>query len=214
MVKDTIIKKGYKQTELGVIPEDWSIDTLGKFIKITSGESPSKFRFIEDGIPYYKVDQLNLGNKYQKETPYFIKYSKPVPSKSLLFPKRGASILLNKLKITENESFFDTNLMALTILGDLYYEYLYYYLLYFGLWRIADTTSIPQINNKHINPLKFYFPSKKLEQTAIANILSDIDTLIEKLEKLITKKKAIKQGVMQQLLTGKKRLPGLVGNGM
>jgi len=54
-------------------------------------------------------------------------------------------------------------------------------------------------------------PRKKLEQTAIATVLSDTDALIEKLEKLIAKKKAIKKGAMQQLLTGKKRLPGFSG---
>ena len=51
-------------------------------------------------------------------------------------------------------------------------------------------------------------PKSELEQNAIANVLSDTDELIENLEKLITKKKAIKQGAMQELLTGKRRLPG------
>ncbi|MFH1260131.1 MAG: restriction endonuclease subunit S, partial [Elusimicrobiota bacterium] len=56
--------------------------------------------------------------------------------------------------------------------------------------------------------IKFPIPPTKAEQTAIATVLSDIDVLIEGLEKLIAKKKAIKQGAMQQFLTGKKRLPG------
>ena len=55
------------------------------------------------------------------------------------------------------------------------------------------------------------FPPTKAEQEAIAEALCDTDTLIESLEQLITKKRHIKQGAMQELLTGKKRLPGFSG---
>ena len=54
-----MVKKGYKQTEIGVIPEDWEIQQLGEYVKITSGDSPSNFDFIDEGTPYYKVEQLN-----------------------------------------------------------------------------------------------------------------------------------------------------------
>ena len=100
----------------------------------------------------------------------------------------------------------DTNLMTLTISNELDNEYLYYSLLYTQLWRIADTTSIPQINNKHINPLPIPFPPTKNEQTAIAKILSDMDAEIEQLEQKLDKYRMIKQGMMQELLTGKTRL--------
>ena len=210
MVIDTTIKKGYKQTDLGVIPEDWKIGKLGDFVKITSGESPSKFIFKTSGIPYYKVEQLNNSEKYQKETPYYIESNNTIPKGSIIFPKRGASVLLNKVRILIEDSYMDTNLMTLTLSGGLYSEFVYYMLTHIELWRIADTTSIPQINNKHINPILITFPPSE-EQIAIATVLSDTDTLIEHLEKLIAKKKAIKQGTMQQLLTGKKRLPGFSG---
>jgi type I restriction enzyme S subunit len=78
-------------------------------------------------------------------------------------------------------------------------------LIYIGLWHVADTTSIPQINNKHIKPLEIPFPSPS-EQQAIAKILSDMDTEIEALKQKQDKYKAIKQGMMQDLLTGKRRL--------
>ncbi|OAD19862.1 restriction modification system DNA specificity domain protein [Candidatus Thiomargarita nelsonii] len=99
----------------------------------------------------------------------------------------------------------DTNLMTLTTDEELDNEFIFYVLIYIGLWRVADTTSIPQINNKHIKPLNIPFPIFA-EQQAIAKILSDMDTEIETLEKKRDKYKAIKQGMMQELLTGKTRL--------
>lgn len=62
-----------------------------------------------------------------------------------------------------------------------------------------------------VSSLNVCYPTDKFEQTAIATALSDIDSLIDSLEKLIAKKKAIKQGAMQKLLMGKKRLDGFSG---
>lgn len=202
------VKPGYKQTEVGVIPEDWEIDNLGHFVKIRSGESPSKFMILDSGVPYFKVEQLNNSIKYQKQTPYFIDIVNPVKSKSLIFPKRGEAIYQNKIRILAQDSYMDTNLMTITVDPELDHEYLFYFLSKRGLSHIADTTSVPQINNKHIIPFKIVYPKSKLEQNAIATALSDADALIQSLERLIAKKRDIKQGAMQELLTGKKRLPG------
>ena len=199
---------GYKPTEVGVIPGDWCADALGSHVDITSGESPSRFRFTSEGIPYFKVDQFNNNSKYLCDTPYFIRGNRKVSRGSLIFPKRGASILLNKVRILAEDSFMDTNLMTLTPRASVHPEFLYYTLTHIELWRIADVTSIPQINNKHIIPLLLPLPPTLAEQEAIAEVLSDADALIESLEQLLTKKRQIKQGAMQELLTGKKRLPG------
>jgi type I restriction enzyme S subunit len=72
------------------------------------------------------------------------------------------------------------------------------------------TTSVAAIYRRDLEKLRIPLPPK-VEQSAIATTLSDADSLIEKLEKLIEKKKNIKQGAMQELLTGKKRLPGFSG---
>ena len=100
--------------------------------------------------------------------------------------------------------------MALTTDDRLLNEFLFYILNYIGLEQVADTTSIPQINNKHINPFIIPIPPKP-EQKAIATALSDVDNLIASLEALIAKKEHIKTATMQQLLTGKKRLDGFSG---
>ena len=204
------IPAGYKQTEVGVIPEDWIAEALGAHVQINSGESPSLFRFEGSGIPYFKVDQLNNDSKYLSATPYFFRKGKTVSQGSLVFPKRGASILLNKVRILASDSYMDTNLMSLTLDESLDNEYLYYTLTHIGLWKFADTTSIPQINNKHVKPLVVPIP-RLSEQRAIAAALSDVDALLAKLDQFIAKKRDLKQATMQQLLSGLTRLPGFCG---
>ena len=198
-------EKGYKQTEVGVIPESWDVTMLGQHVNISSGESPSKFELVNQGIPYFKVEQLSNDPKYLKTTPYYLSRGKTVPAKSLIFAKRGASILLNKIRILAQDSFMDTNLMTLTVLDTLEVDFLYYFLDHVGLSQVADTTSIPQINNKHIFPFLVPFP-KLEEQTAIASILSDMDTEIAAIEQRRNKTRDLKQAMMQELLTGRIRL--------
>ena len=203
---------GYKHSDVGVIPDDWDATQLGGLVRITSGASPSLFRFTGNGVPYFKVEQLSNSEKYLSgtDTPYLFERGPSVPARSVVFAKRGAAIALNKVRILNQESFMDTNLMALTPQDGLDWEYLFYALGYIGLWRFADTTSVPQINNKHVKPLAFPVPTVD-EQRAIAKALSDADELLATLDQVIAKKRDLKQATMQQLLTGKTRLPGFSG---
>lgn len=202
----------YKRTEAGLLPLDWEVVQLGSLVKITSGASPSLFSFSGSGIPYFKVEQLNNAEKYLDafDTPYLFKRGDTVPRLSVVFAKRGAAIALNKIRILKEASFMDTNLMALTPQGGIECEYLYYALDHIGLWKFADTTSVPQINNKHINPIAFPLPPLA-EQRDIAKALSDVDTLLDRLSRLIEKKRAIKKGAMQELLTGRRRIADFSG---
>ena len=74
----------------------------------------------------------------------------------------------------------------------------------------GTSNSMKNISKEQLLGLEILYPSFR-EQTSIAEALSDIDSLISSLQKLVRKKKAIKQGAMQELLTGKKRLPGFSG---
>ena len=74
-----------------------------------------------------------------------------------------------------------------------------------------ESTGVPQLTAPQISKYYIALPQTLDEQFAIAEALSDADALIESLEKLIEKKRQIKQGAMQELLTGKKRLPGFSG---
>lgn len=179
---------------------EWDETKLGNHARIQSGYSPSGFTLSSKGqYAFVKVEDLNNCAKYQLTGREFCNNSDGVvPSNSILFPKRGAAIELNKIRITATEILIDTNLMALTPKDGLTSEFLYYYLSNVGLSHIADTSTIPQINNKHIVPFDLLLP-KETEQQRIASCLSSLDTLIileaQKLEAL----KIHKKGLMQQL---------------
>jgi type I restriction enzyme S subunit len=187
-------------------------DKLENYIKIRSGNSSTSFIESKEGINFIKVDDLNNSFKYQIKGKYLVdKKVDYVPVGSVIFPKRGAAIMNNKARISQENLFMDSNLMAITpIEGLVEVEYLYYFILERKLFKIADTSTIPQINNKHINPLKLIIPQLP-EQKAIANCLSTWDTAITKQDALIKAKKQLKTGLMQQLLSGKKRLSGFNG---
>jgi type I restriction enzyme S subunit len=194
-------------------PDDWKVEALGEYVDIVSGESPSQFTFAASGTPYFKVEQLNNSNKHlgSRQTPYFTVDSRAVPAGSVIFPKRGASIMLNKVRLFAEAGYMDTNLMAITPRAGLISEYLYYLITYVKLWTFADTTSIPQINNKHIKPLMIPLPDVGV-QRAIARALADLDESIDAAEALIAKRSAMRTGVMLALLTGSKRLPEFTGD--
>ena len=187
----------------------WPHVALDAHVRITSGLSPSRFAFGTGGTPYFKVQQLSNSGKYlgPHDTPYFARGASSVPAGSVVFAKRGAAIRLNKIRIFSEPAFMDTNLMALTPVGHFSSEYLFYALSFVGLWDIADVTSVPQINNKHIKPMRLPLPGAE-EQVAIVTALGDADQLVEAHERVLSKKREVMQGVVQQLLSGRTRLPG------
>lgn len=196
-----------KHTEL---PSGWEIMRLGDLVSIISGVSPSTFNLKTSGkYPYLKVEDLNNCDKYQFESREYSNDEKQlVPVGSTIFPKRGAAILNNKIRISSTIVQMDSNLMSIfpkeNVLDK---EFLYYKINFEQLHKIADTSTIPQINNKHIIPYPIPLPPL-IEQCAIANILSTWDTAIQTTQALISQKVQVKKWFMQNLLTGKKRLKG------
>lgn len=172
--------------------EPWSEKKLGEIIDINSGESPAKFH--EGYTPYVKVDDLNYCDKYLTTTKTYVDTNnkvKKIEKGSIVFPKRGAAILTNKIRILNTKAYMDTNMMSLsTDKSNL--EFLYTVISNVGLYKIADTSTIPQINNKHILPYIISLPSLP-EQTAIGSFFQDIDQFISlqqrKLEVLKEQKK-------------------------
>lgn len=182
---------------------------LGDIVSITSGESPSLYHLKAKGkYPYVKVEDLNNCEKYQESSrEYSDDNNTTIKAGSIIFPKRGASILNNKVRIAAKDIQMDSNMMAITphtAIVDT--EFLYIRILHERLYRIADTSSIPQINNKHIIPYKIAVPPLA-EQRKIAEVLGVWDEAIEKQARLIEKLALRKRGLMQRLLTGKLRLP-------
>ena len=172
--------------------EPWEQRKLGEIVDITSGDAPAKF--FEGNTPYVKVDDLNYCDKYLTATQNHVDTSykiKKIEKGSVVFPKRGAAILTNKIRILNVQAYMDTNMMSLnTDKANL--EFLYTVISNIGLYKIADTSTIPQINNKHILPYPIYFPTLP-EQTAIGSFFQEIDQLISlqqrKLEVLKEQKK-------------------------
>ncbi|MDM0540255.1 restriction endonuclease subunit S [Clostridium perfringens] len=198
----------FKKTEIGSVPIEWEIKNLEYLVEIRNGNSPSNFTLNETGkYPFFKVDDMNYTNKYlNKAKVYFddCKYSLMIKG-MIVFPKRGASIFTNKIAILNLNGYFDTNIMGLKCKDELINEYLFYYLKFIGLERFADTTAVPQINNKHINPLKIPIPSI-IEQEKIVWGLDQIDGKIEQYKNKKEKLEYLKCGLMQDLLLGKIRV--------
>lgn len=210
MATNTDIPQGYKATALGIIPQEWEVMRLGDIVSITSGESPSLYHLKAEGkYPYVKVEDLNNCEKYQESSrEYSDDNNITIKAGSIIFPKRGASILNNKVRIAAKDIQMDSNMMAITphtAIVDT--EFLYIRILHERLYRIADTSSIPQINNKHIIPYKIAVPPLA-EQRKIAEVLGVWDEAIEKQARLIEKLALRKRALMQRLLSAKLRLPG------
>ena len=203
------IPTGYKDSAVGIIPQEWEVTTLGKLVSITSGESPSLYNLQSSGkYPYVKVEDMNNCEKYQVFSREYSDDEKgAIPKGSIIFPKRGAAIINNKVRIADCALYMDSNMMAITPNEYVCGDYLYFKITFEKLYKIADTSTIPQINNKHIIPYKLAVPPMR-EQRKIAEILGVWDEAIEKQSRLIERLEVRKRALMQRLLTGRTRLPG------
>ena len=176
--------------------EDWEQRKLGEFVKIVSGDAPSTF--ISGNCIYVKVDDLNYSDRIQLSSSNLVNANPKahlVNQGATIFPKRGAAIMTNKVRIMGKDGYLDTNMMAL-IPEEIDKDFLFTFIQKTGLYKIADTSTIPQINNKHIEPYMIQVPSEK-EQAYIGVVFKQIDKIItlhqRKLDNLKLKKKALLQ---------------------
>ena len=176
--------------------EDWEQRKLGEFVKIISGDAPSTF--ISGRCIYVKVDDLNYSDRIQLSSSNLVNINPKahlVNKGATIFPKRGAAIMTNKVRIMGKDGYLDTNMMAL-IPEEIDKDFLFTFIQKTGLYKIADTSTIPQINNKHIEPYMIQVPNDK-EQECIGVVFEKIDKIITlhqcKLEKLKLTKKALLQ---------------------
>lgn len=178
--------------------EPWEQRKLGEYVSITSGEAPSKF---EVGTELYvKVDDLNYNDKYVVDTQNKVaEHStvKRVTKGSVVFPKRGAAIMTNKVRIMGIDGYMDTNMMALTS-EKLDSEFLYNIISKEGLYKIADTSTIPQINNKHVEPYEVTIPSLD-EQRKIGAYFKQLDHLITLHQRKLGHVKDLKKSMLQKM---------------
>lgn len=209
------LKQGYKQTEIGVIPEDWDILPIAK-IGTINGRVGWKGYTVKDlrstGAYTIGAKHIDKQNRLDLSDPTFLSSEKFLESPEIMVYKDDILIVqrgtIGKIVLIENEIGDATINPSMLIFRVKYVEpnYAYYYLISeAGQKQILNDTSstgVPMITQKQV--LNFKIPIPQLsEQTAIANALSDMDALISQTEKLIEKKKAIKQGAMQELLKPK-----------
>ena len=207
------LPEGYKQTEVGVIPEDWDVKATGEICDfiVPGRNKPKSFK---GNIPWITTPDLEDGRSVSvSKVGLFVSReeaksvgSKIVPKGSVLMSCVGE---LGIVAIAEREIVINQQLHAFIptekidaffLLNALQAQKDY-------MLSIATITAVPYLNKDNCNSIPIPLPPLP-EQRAIAQTLSDVDALIAALDKLIAKQRHLKTATMQQLLTGKKRLPG------
>ena len=128
------------------------------------------------------------------------------PAKSVVFAKVGAAVFLERKRLLTRASCLDNNMAAFVLDDGLVdHRFVHYVLLNTTLGDLARTTALPSLSGSVLSAIELPLPSLP-EQTAIATVLSDMDAEIAGLERRREKTQAVKQGMMQALLTGQVRL--------
>ncbi|WP_165499018.1 restriction endonuclease subunit S [Gramella sp. KN1008] len=197
-------RTAFKRTEIGEIPKDWKLERIDEFAKIKTGDKDTQDRLEEGSYPFYvrsqKVERINS------------------------FSFEGEAVLTSGDGVGVGKIFhylngkFDYHQRVYNIhnfRNDVSGKFFYYYFsnhFYDRVMSMTAKSSVDSVRREMISDMQIPLPPTLEEQNAIATTLSNTDDLIAGLEKLIAKKKAIKQGAMQRLLTppskGGKRLPG------
>ena len=210
------VRTGFKQTDAGVIPEAWHSVKVGDVCDcIVPGRN--KPRLFNGKIPWVTTPDLNssttvttsrLGLCISPEEARSVG-SKIVPPGSVLMSCAGE---LGIVAMTKNEIVVNQQLHVFIPTDRIEAAFLLNALAYRKdqIESYGTKTAVPYLNKSACNSIPVPLPPIP-EQLAIATALSDVDALIAGLERLIAKKRDIKQAAMQQLLTGQTRLPGFSG---
>ncbi len=202
-----------------MIPTEWKEVRLGDVGGLRGGTGfPLRFQGHKSGaIPFYKVSDMNLpGNEIQmNDSNNWISKSDsqvlgatPFPKGSIVFAKVGAAVFLERKRILTRPSCIDNNMMAIVPdVSCLDVRFLHFALQLVRFSDLVSATALPSINAFGVAAISLAMPPLN-EQEVIAEALSDADAAIESLDALIAKKRDVKQAAMQQLLTGRTRLPG------
>lgn len=200
-----------KQTEIGLIPDDWEVKRLGEI-----GEPCMCKRILKEqtspigDIPFYKIGTFGGIPDAYISRELFEQYKEQYN-----YPKKGTLLLssagtIGRVVVFDGkDSYFqDSNIVWIdndeTKVTNDFLFYCYSRM----QWKTEEGGIVSRLYNANLKSTSFIAPKSLAEQERIAKALSDVDALISTTEKLIQKKKNIKQGAMQNLLTGKKRLLG------
>lgn len=216
------LKKGYKQTEVGLIPEDWEVTSAANACeRIQDGThfSPrlggNDYLYVTSKNIRFGYLDLSTASRISSAEHQSIYRRCDVRNGDLLLTKDGANTGNAALNTLDEEFSLLSSVAFLRFQPREHCAayFLQQILTSHGQRMIQDAmagNAITRLTLQKIRKLIFPVPSTKAEQEAIAEALSDADALIESLEQLLAKKRHLKQGAMQDLLTGKRRLPGFL----
>ncbi len=190
------MRAGYKQTEAGVIPEEWNAKPLLNVAPLQRGFDLPTTQLRHGIYPVvYSNGVLNFHNKAMVLAPGVV---------------TGRSGTIGKVNYIEADYWPHNTTLWVTSFKGNDPKYIYYLYQDIKLDRFGTGSGVPTLNRNDVHAFRVAVPPLA-EQRAIATALSDVDALLTAQDKLIAKKRDIKQATMQQLLTGKQRLPGFSG---
>lgn len=218
-MSDIKVPEGYKQTEIGVIPEDWDLLSVREICDLLTGFPFPSSKYQDSGIRLLRGSNVKRGNTDWDEniTRFWSESTSGI--EQYLLQKDDVVISMDGSLVGRSfAQLSDSDLPSLLLQRVARLRARVVSQNYLKEWicspifsdycdSVKTVTAIPHISPADILNFRLLIPKNKKEQTAIATALSDVDNLIGSLEKLIAKKEAIKTGTMQQLLTGKTRLP-------
>ena len=204
-----MIETKFKQTEIGLIPEDWEVRQLKSFATLINGRAYRQEELLSSGK--YRV--LRVGNFFSNDAWYYSN----LELDEKLYCNQGD--LLYAWSCTYGAYIWSSyrtiyHYHIWKVICDGVNKAFLYYLLNNDVdkqKRSSQGSTMSHITKSYMEERLFSLPSSTIEQERIAEALSNMDKLISSLSKTIEKKRMIKRGAMQQLLTGKKRLPGFDG---
>lgn len=216
-----MVMAGYKETLVGIVPEDWVVNTIESVSQRVGDVDHRMPKSVDYGIPYimtgdfFGTNGMNFTNaKKISMEDYHLLSRKIKPEKGDIIFARYASVGAVRYVETEKPFVISYSCVIIKPAASCNAKYLYYiFQSAFIQKQINFAVNTGTQKNVGIESLKLFFLPlpQYFEQTAIATALSDADAYITVLEKLLVKKRAVKQGAMQELLTGKCRLPGFEG---
>jgi len=217
------LKPGYKQTEVGVIPEDWVVSSVGERGQVVAGKALA-VNALGKQRPYLRTKNVFDGNIDIEDV-----LSMPMTDEQFAqFQLHHGDVLLNEgqsLELVGRCSIYKgeypehcaiqnalLRFRAKTGTSASFASHLFRHCQQTGIFaKIAlQTTSVAHLGSSRFAKLKLAWPTEN-EQRLIAAALDELDALLKSLHAAITKKTALKQATMQELLTGKRRLPGFEG---
>jgi type I restriction enzyme S subunit len=191
------VKPGYKQTEVGVIPEEWEAEKLGNFISLQRGHDLTWEDRRQGEIPVMG----SAGQNGYHDTAI-------VKGPGVVVGRSGASF--GQAHYCEQDFWPHNTALYVTDFRGNDPLFVFYFLKAIDFSRHNSGGAQQSLNRNFIAPIPIGIP-RPSEQRAIATALSDVDALLAALDRLIAKQRDLKQAAMQQLLTGQTRLPGFTG---